>query len=65
MCIGAPKVPDVPSPPERQVGKLPDGGSSADRSDFNAKRRRALMATIIAPQGLGAPATTASATLGG
>lgn len=63
MCL--PKAPNVPSMPERQVEKLPDGGSTANRSDFNAKRRRALMATVIAPSTLGAPSTTGSATLGG
>lgn len=60
MCVGTPKVPEVPSIPERQPQKLPDGGATADRADFNAKRRRALMATILtSPTGvLGSPNLT-------
>lgn len=69
MCIGG-GVPSIPSVPERQVSKLPDGGSTAARTDDQLARRRALMATIFtSPQGtLGMPSvtggTTGSTTLG-
>jgi hypothetical protein len=67
MCLSTPSTPDVPTIPERQPTKLPDGGSTANRVDSNARRRRAMMATILTSPGgvLGAPNTTASATTGG
>lgn len=67
MCVSKPKAPKVPSIPERQPFKLPDGGATMERSDSNAKRRRALMATILtSPQGvLGAATTTQLGNTGG
>lgn len=49
MCISSP---DVPSIPERQASKLPDGGATASRADLLAKRKRGLYASILtSPQG--------------
>lgn len=45
MCVG--KAPDVPTVPERQAVKLPDGGATADRTDLLARRRRGLYASIL------------------
>jgi hypothetical protein len=58
--MSAPKVPDTPAVPERQAAKLPDGGSTADRTDQSLARRRALMATVFtSPNGtMGVPTTT-------
>lgn len=58
MCM--PSAPDVPTMPERQAQKLPDGGQTAGRVSDNASRRRAMMATILTGgQGvLGAPTVT-------
>jgi len=64
MCTGSP---DVPTVPERQAIKLPDGGDLTQRSDDRRRRRMAYAAAIAtSPQGLlGAPATTSGAgTLG-
>ena len=63
MCVGAP-TPDVPKVPERQAAKLPDGGSTAQRTDQQLARRRALMATIFtSPTGtLGMPSVTGGGT---
>lgn len=60
MCIGAPSIPETPAVPERQAAKLPDGGSTADRTDQQLARRRALMATVFTtPNGtMGVPTTT-------
>lgn len=67
MCISAPKAPDVPTIPERQAAKLPDNGSTAPRADETARRRRALMATILTSPGgaLGTPSTTSLGVTGG
>lgn len=67
MCIGVPKAPDVPTLPERQSAKLPDNGSTAPRADEAARRRRALMATVLTgPSGaLGTPSTTSLGVTGG
>lgn len=55
MCIGG--TPDIPAVQERQVSKIPDGGSTASRTQDSLKRRRALMATVLTgPSGLGNPA---------
>lgn len=67
MCMGG--TPEVPTVPERQAAKLPDGGGTANDSAQRNARRRALMATILtSPSGtMGAPATSGrggSATLG-
>ena len=59
MCLGAPKAPDVPTIPERQAAKLPDGGASDTRTDFAARRRRALMATILTST-MGAPGSAST-----
>ena len=67
MCVGG-GVPDVPTVPERQATKLPDGSQAAERTDDRARRRMAYAASILtSPQGvLGQAATTAnlSATTG-
>lgn len=68
MCVGG-STPDLPTLPERQAAKLPDGGSTANADVQQRARRRALMATVLtSPSGtMGAPATTGrgmSATLG-
>lgn len=65
MCIGS--TPDVPTVPERQASKLPDGGSTSSRTQDSLKRRRALMATVLTgPGGLGSPpAVTNASNLGG
>jgi hypothetical protein len=59
MCVGG--TPDVPTVPERQASKLPDGGNTASRTQDALKRRRALMATVLTgPNGvLGNPSVTA------
>lgn len=44
MCISTPKVPQMP---ERQASKLPDMGSTGERSDMAARRRRGLYASIL------------------
>lgn len=58
MCMPSP--PKTQTIPERQALQLPDGGSSAARTDDDIRRRRALMATAYTGQaGLGtAPNTT-------
>jgi hypothetical protein len=62
MCISTPKTPDIPQPAARQAAQLPDNGSTAERTDLNAARRRALMATLLPGPGgaIGAPMTTNS-----
>ncbi len=61
MCVGG-GVPDVPTVPERQATKLPDGSQSAERTDDRARRRMAYAASILtSPTGvLGQAATTAN-----
>ena len=61
MCVGG-GVPDVPTVPERQATKLPDGSQAAGRTDDRARRRMAYAASILtSPQGvLGQAATTAN-----
>ena len=61
MCVST-SVPDVPTTPERQAAKLPDGTQTADRVDDRARRRMAYAASILtSPQGvLGGAATTAN-----
>lgn len=58
MCT--PKPPEPVSIPERQALKLPDGGSTANRTDDEIRRRRAMMPTAFTGSiGLGnAPSTT-------
>jgi hypothetical protein len=60
MCTGSP---DVPTIPERQQVKLPDGGDLTQRSADRRRRRMAYAAAIrTSPEGvLGQPATTAGA----
>ena len=67
MCVSTPRAPDVPKLPERQAAKLPDNGSTAPRADEIARRRRALMATVLTgPNGaLGVPSTTSLGVTGG
>lgn len=61
MCVGG-GVPDVPTVPERQATKLPDGSQAAERTDDRARRRMAYAASILtSPTGvLGQAATTAN-----
>ena len=61
MCVGG-STPDVPTVPERQATKLPDGSQAAERTDDRARRRMAYAASILtSPQGvLGNAATTAN-----
>lgn len=58
----------MPTPqtiPERQALKLPDNGSTANRTDDEIRRRRAMMATAYTgAAGIGSPASTTSV-LGG
>ena len=60
MCMS---TPDIPSMPERQPVKLPDGGDLTQRSADQRRRRMAYAAAIgTSPTGtLGGPATTAGA----
>lgn len=61
MCVSA-KAPEVPPIPERQSVRLPDNGATAARSDFLAKRRRGLYASILTtPQGALGSANLSSA----
>jgi hypothetical protein len=65
MCISAPKMPTAQTIPERQALKLPDGGSTANRTDDEIRRRRAMMATAYTgAAGIGNSASTTSV-LGG
>lgn len=58
-------MPDQKALPERQSLKLPDGGSTANRTDDEIRRRRAMMATAYTGAlGTGGAATTTSV-LGG
>lgn len=57
MCTG---TPDVPTVPERQVEKLPDGGDLTKRSGDLRRRRMAYSAAISAGT-LAQPLTTGSA----
>lgn len=60
MCTGTPNIPTMP---ERQAVKLPDGGDLTQRSADQRRRRLAYAAAIgTSPTGtLGNPATTAGA----
>ena len=62
MCVGS--TPDVPTVPERQATKLPDGSQAAERTDDRARRRMAYAASILtSPTGvLGQAATTSNMT---
>ncbi|WP_375272058.1 hypothetical protein [Sphingomonas sp.] len=40
-------TPEMPTVPERQAAKLPDGGSATNTDTQAAARRRALMATVL------------------
>ena len=65
MCVGTPRVPEVPAIPERQPTKLPDDGGTAASTSLDQKRRRGMYAAILTNQGtLGQPATTGRATTG-
>lgn len=58
MC-SAPKIPDPKPIPERQALKLPDNGATLNKTDDDARKRRAMMATAFTGSlGLGAPSTT-------
>lgn len=46
MCMSG-SAPDVPTVPERQAAKLPDGGSPVNNDAQATARRRALMATVL------------------
>ncbi len=63
MCVGG-SAPEMPSLPERQAAKLPDGGSTANNTDQQRARRRALMSTVLTSANgtIGAPATTGRGT---
>jgi hypothetical protein len=57
MCT--PKPPKVQTIPERQALKLPDGGATAQRTDDEIRRRRAMMVSAYTGAlGLGSAATT-------
>ncbi len=62
MC----STPNIPTVPERQAMKLPDGGLRGLQDDQRNRWRRAIMAGLVtSPQGvLGAP-LVAKPTLGG
>ena len=65
MCMGGMgKAPDVPSVPERQAAKLPDGGSTTNSDTQMAARRRALMATVLTSNSgtMGAPSVSGTGT---
>lgn len=59
MCGGSP---DVPTVPERQAARMPDGGNLDQRSSDQRRRRFAYAASVLtSPQGvLGQPSTTAT-----
>jgi len=63
MCMSG-AAPDVPTVPERQAAKLPDGGSTTNDSTQMAARRRALMSTILTSNSgtMGAPSVSGAGT---
>lgn len=62
MCMGG--TPEMPTVPERQAAKLPDGGSATNRDDQMAARRRALMATVLTSNSgaMGSPSVSGAGT---